>query len=174
MYISKFVHTLALLFAAASVDSFAPSSFGTKTASTAGKLFLVGTPPGGDDNNSRGGYSPDEEFNLEDKGGSVDWDAEWKKVMEEQGSGKTVERPGEGYYKSDAEIAAIRTANKATKQINKAAESMPSMPSMPSMNSLTSDPKFLIGILVVISVGLALISAPSNAPPASSDGSYYI
>lgn len=37
--------------------------------------------------------------------GSVDWDAEWKKVMKEKEQRK--ERPGTGYYKTEAEIAAI-------------------------------------------------------------------
>lgn len=37
--------------------------------------------------------------------GSVDWDAEWKKVVKEKT--KTKDRPGSRYYKTEAEIAAI-------------------------------------------------------------------
>jgi hypothetical protein len=39
--------------------------------------------------------------------GNVDWDAEWKKVVKEKTKITTKERPGSGYYKSEAEIAAI-------------------------------------------------------------------
>jgi hypothetical protein len=35
---------------------------------------------------------------------SVDWDAEWKKVVQKKGA---IPRPGKDFYKSDAEIAAI-------------------------------------------------------------------
>ena len=76
---------------------------------------------------------PEEEFNLEERGATVDWDAEWKKVVKDQQAGKSVERPGEGYYKSEAEIAAIRAANKATEQMGRAASQMPSMPSFDSL-----------------------------------------
>ena len=42
----------------------------------------------------------------------VTWigDAEWKKVVESKAK---KERPGKDFYKSDAEIAAIKAANKA-------------------------------------------------------------
>jgi hypothetical protein len=35
---------------------------------------------------------------------TVDWDAEWKKVVQKKGA---IPRPGKDFYKSDAEIAAI-------------------------------------------------------------------
>lgn len=35
---------------------------------------------------------------------SVDWDAEWKKVVQKKGA---IPRPGKDFYKSEAEIAAI-------------------------------------------------------------------
>ena len=57
---------------------------------------------------------------------SVDWDAEWKKVMQDQKLGKKIDRPGEGYYKSPAEIKAIQAANKATQQVTKVQASLPS------------------------------------------------
>ena len=80
-----------------------------------------------------GGYQPEEEFNLDEKGESVDWDAAWKKVVKEQQSQKKVDRPGEGYYKSEAEIAAIRAANTATEQMNRVANQIPSMPTWSSL-----------------------------------------
>ena len=36
---------------------------------------------------------------------SVDWDAEWKKVVQKKEN--KIERPGKDFYKSEAEIAAI-------------------------------------------------------------------
>ena len=57
---------------------------------------------------------------------SVDWDAEWKKVVDDQKQGKAVERPGTGYYKSEAEIKAIQTANKAAREAAKVQASLPS------------------------------------------------
>jgi hypothetical protein len=45
---------------------------------------------------------------------SIDWDAEWKKVK--RGEGQPVERPGRDFYKSEAEIAAIRSANRAAQE----------------------------------------------------------
>lgn len=50
-----------------------------------------------------------EDFPLDETdeySGSVDWDAEWKKVVEKGGVASS-DRPGKGYYKSEAEIAAI-------------------------------------------------------------------
>ena len=55
----------------------------------------------------------------------VDWDAEWKKVVRDQKAGKKVERPGEGYYKSEAEIKAIQAANKARLEAAKVTSSLP-------------------------------------------------
>ena len=84
----------------------------------------------------------DDDFPREEKEeytGDVDWDAEWKKVMEAERSGKkVVERPGKDFYKSDAEIAAIRAANKAKAEVQKISSNIPSAPSM-NMQSLTGD-----------------------------------
>ena len=63
--------------------------------------------------------------------GSVDWDAEWKKVVKNQG--QPTERPGKDFYKSEAEIAAIRAMNRAQEQAQKASSNMPSMPSWDSL-----------------------------------------
>lgn len=70
--------------------------------------------------------------------GSVDWDAEWKKVMEKEKRGEPIERPGKDFYKSDAELAAIRAANKAQQQVQKMSTKMPSVPNM-NVRSLSGD-----------------------------------
>ena len=123
-------------------------------------------PPSSDDD-----FPPEEQ--ISEYTGSVDWDAEWKRVVK---SGATAEkdRPGKGYYKSEAEIAAIRTANKATEQVNKVASSIPSVP---SWNQLKGDWRFWIGVLAVISVLTSLVAAagsPQPLPTNSSPDSFYI
>ncbi|KAL7566039.1 hypothetical protein ACA910_011053 [Epithemia clementina (nom. ined.)] len=143
------------------------------------RLFMVAPPPPPGDEDSKkqpkeglGGMQPEEEFNLEDRGASVDWDAEWRKVVQDQKAGKTRPRPGDKYYKSEAEIAAIRAANQATEKLNRAASQLPSMP---SWNSLKGDWKFWIGVLLVISFGSSLLTAQVPGPSGgSSGGSYYI
>jgi hypothetical protein len=52
------------------------------------------------------GNIPSEESSVEYTG-SVDWDAEWKKVMKNKDSISSMDRPGKDFYKSEAEIAAI-------------------------------------------------------------------
>ena len=56
----------------------------------------------------------------------VDWDAEWKKVMDDQRLCKKAERPGAGFYKTEAEIKAIQAANKAAQQARQVQASLPS------------------------------------------------
>jgi hypothetical protein len=51
------------------------------------------------------GFVPAEEQSV-DYTGSVDWDAEWKKVVKNQDR-IARDRPGKDFYKSEAEIAAI-------------------------------------------------------------------
>lgn len=59
-----------------------------------------------DDNirSSNSDFPPDED--TVEYTGSVDWDAEWKKVVK-NGGVASGERPGKEFYKSEAEIAAI-------------------------------------------------------------------
>ena len=91
--------------------------------------------------------------------GSVDWDAEWKKVVENRDQPE--KRPGE--YKSPAEIAAIKATNKVAKNVFDASQEMKSkMPEAPSMRSLQGDWRFWIGILVIVSFGLSILSATST------------
>ena len=83
-----------------------------------------------------GDFPPEEE--AEEYTGEVDWDAEWKKVVASDGklkSGK--DRPGKDFYKSEAEIAAIKAANRATEKALEAGSSIRN--SVPDMGSLTSD-----------------------------------
>lgn len=83
----------------------------------------------------------DDDFPRNDKDeytGDVDWDAEWKKVVESEKTSTTSTRPGKDFYKSEAEIAAIRAANKAKVEVVKMSDKLPSPPSM-NMQSLTGD-----------------------------------
>jgi len=90
--------------------------------------------------------------------GSVDWDAEWKKVVNEQD--QPSQRPGK--YKSEAEIAVIKATNKVAKNVYDASrEAKKNIPSAPSIRSLQGDWKFWIGILLVVSFGLSILSATS-------------
>jgi len=144
--------------------AFAPASRG---AAPTARLFMgtASTPPPGDD--------LPEETGAEYTG-SVDWDAEWKKVVQSGGTTRTENRPGKDYYKSEAEIAAIRAANAATEKVNKVASSIPATP---SWNELKGDWRFWIGVLALLSVGTSLLAAagsPQPLPVNGSPDSYYI
>jgi hypothetical protein len=106
--------------------------------------------------------------------GSVDWDAEWKKVVANEGKIKGgVERPGKDFYKSEAEIAAIKAANSATEKIVDVTASVSN--ALPDIRSLSGDWKFWIAILALVSVGLSVLTAPGNVVPTGLQGdSYYI
>lgn len=83
-----------------------------------------------------GDFPPEEE--AEEYTGEVDWDAEWKKVVASDGKLKSgQDRPGKDFYKSEAEIAAIKAANRATEKALEAGSSIRN--SVPDMGSLTSD-----------------------------------
>lgn len=120
------------------------------------------------ENPNKGGDIPSEEEVVgEQYEGSVDWDAEWKKVVENQDQPAT--RPGN--YKSQAEIAVTQATNKVAKNVYDASREMKeSIPKAPSIRSLQGDWRFWIGILVVVSFGLSILSATS-APP---NESFYI
>merc|ERR1712087_116963 len=97
--------------------------------------------------------------------GNVDWDAEWKKVVSDQGKQK--KRP-DPKYKSEAEIAVIKAVNKVAK---KTVDASNQVPNIRIEGSLTSDWRFWIGILVFLSVATSLLTAP---PPINVQDSYYI
>lgn len=106
------------------------------------------------------GDSPSEEEMIgETFESSVDWDAEWKKVVKNQD--QPAERPGN--YKSPAEIAAIKATNKVAKNVFDASQEMKSkMPDAPNMMALQGDWRFWIGILLIVSFGLSILSATST------------
>jgi hypothetical protein len=116
------------------VLQFGLSGGGSRASS---KLFLAKI-----EGSYRGDFPPEEE--SEEFTGSVDWDAEWKKVVATDGklpSGG--ERPpGRNFCKSEAEIVTIKVApkNKASdeKVVDLSVISV-SNDAMPGMRSLASD-----------------------------------
>ena len=106
----------------------------------------------------------DEDFPLEETGdeykGDVDWDAEWKKVVQKEKSGQNLERPGKDFYKSEAEITAIRAANKAQTEVRKISDKMPSAPSM-DMGSLTGDWKVRLTAACSLEILSDSVSCPN-------------
>ena len=107
----------------------------------------------------KGDTPSEEEIIGETYESSVDWDAEWKKVVENKD--QPDERPGN--YKSQAEISAIKATNKVAKNVFDASQEMKSkMPAAPNMTSLQGDWRFWIGILVIVSFGLSILSATST------------
>jgi len=82
-------------------------------------------------NNNYSGDFPAEEETSDET--TVDWDAEWKKVVANKD--RPIERPGKDYYKTEAELAAIRAANEASKRAQKMTENLPQMPSWLSLQS---------------------------------------
>jgi hypothetical protein len=95
--------------------------FGMKSSSN---LFLV--KPSDD--------FPEEE--SEEYTGSVDWDAEWKKEVS-RGERPGRERPGQDFYKSEAEVAAIKATNKAAMKGRELTSSVKN--SIPDIRSLSGD-----------------------------------
>lgn len=123
------------------------------------------------ENPNKGSDTPrEDEIIGEQYKGSVDWDSEWKKVVEDRD--QPPERPGK--YKSQAEIAAIKATNKVAKNVYDASrEAKKNLPSAPNINirSLQGDWRFWIGILLVVSFGLSILSATASAP---ANESFYI
>jgi hypothetical protein len=117
-----------------------------------------------------GDFPPEEDDEFKS---SIDWDSEWKKVVANEGKLDGGEaRPGQEFYKSEAEIAAIKATNKAAMKAQEVTSSVTD--NIPQMSSFTGDWKFWIGILALVSVGLSLLSAPQNVPTGLSGDSYYI
>jgi hypothetical protein len=158
---------LTLLAVAVSVSSFSPiakSVVGRGIASKQSRLFDVNTENKGDSHPEENEYT-----------GSVDWDAEWKKVVESERKTPAGDRPGKDYYKSESEIAAIKVANKATEQATGVATQIAN--SIPDFKTLSGDWRFWIAILAIVSVGFSLLSAPQGMAPSNlvqNGDSYYI
>jgi hypothetical protein len=102
----------------------------------------------------------------DDYKGTIDWDAEWKKVVENKSQPK--QRPGQGYYKSEAEIAVTKVVNKASQ---KAVDASKNFPRIRLNGDLSRDWRVWIGILVIISVLTSVLTAP---PQVDMQSSYYI
>ena len=133
-------------------------------------VFSQGRTPALFVTNEDDDFPPDESTEYS---GSVDWDAEWKKVVEKDGQLESgAERPGKDFYKSEAEIAAIKAANTATQTVSESANTVAN--SLPDMGSMSGDWRFWIGIIALISVGLSLLSAPPDITSGLSDDSFYV
>jgi hypothetical protein len=106
----------------------------------------------------------DDEFNIgETYDGDVDWDAEWSKVVKNQD--QPTERPGKDFYKNDVEKAIGKTAKAAQEQISKIPKVKVEMPAVSKPNmpaSLSGDAKLWLAIIVIISVGSAVIGASGS------------
>lgn len=100
--------------------------------------------------------------------GDIDWDAEWKKVVAQKG--QKIDRPGKDFYKNDAQKAAAKATRVASEQIQKIRVVQPDI----NMRMLAGDTKFWIAILAIISIGLALITAPDTSSYSSTNESFYI
>lgn len=129
-------------------------------------LQAVVEPPNEGDNNDFPPLDDNVSYNSD-----IDWDGEWKKVVANQKLDSS-SRPGKDFYKSDAEIAAIRAANQATESVARAAAQVP------TWKAVQGDWKFWIGILALLSVGTSLLSAGTmsagDTATLSSPDSYYI
>jgi len=124
--------------------------------------------------NEEGDFPPEEDGSFDS---SIDWDSEWKKVVQSEGKlGAGENRPGQDFYKSEAEIAAIKATNKAAAKASEVTSSVADK--LPQLNSFTGDWKFWIAILAIVSVGLSVLSAPPQVNilpgPDGTGGGYYI
>ena len=148
---------LTFLAVAVSVSAFSPIARSVATrgiASEQSRLFEVNAE-------NKGDFPPEEDEDEE----SVDWDAAWKKVAKSEGKTGAAERPGKDFYKSDAEIAAIKAANKATEQATGVVSSIAD--SFSGIRSLSGDWRFWIATLAIVSVGVSLLSTPWESGPSN-------
>ena len=97
----------------------------------------------------------------------VDWDSEWKKVVQNKNQPPT--RPGSNYYKNDVQ----RAIGKGTRQVQESVVKnvLPTIQKSRnqfSFSSLKNDAKFWFAILAAISIGSAVLSAANFSTPPSS------
>jgi hypothetical protein len=92
---------------------------------------------------------------------NIDWDAEWKKVVESSKSSSVSNadlppRPAKGYYKSDAEVWFTKTVNRSARSVET------QISKLPQMNTATiwKDGRVWILILAIVSVLIAVGTAP--------------
>eukprot|EP00816_Leptocylindrus_hargravesii_P007247 CAMPEP_0196801446 /NCGR_PEP_ID=MMETSP1362-20130617/1205_1 /TAXON_ID=163516 /ORGANISM="Leptocylindrus danicus, Strain CCMP1856" /LENGTH=141 /DNA_ID=CAMNT_0042172417 /DNA_START=182 /DNA_END=607 /DNA_ORIENTATION=+ len=126
--------------------------------------------PESSSNNNKAGSDAD---NI-DFESSVDWDAEWSKVV--RGDQDSVKRPS-GRAKSDVEIAALRAKKTAAEQVLKVKGEARNLKNQvqrqANWRSLQGDWKFWVGVLAIISVATSLLSA-SGQSYSNNDPSFYI
>ncbi len=111
----------------------------THAAQRSYRSKLYEKPPTGDDFDSvPGGDSNSSE---------IDWDAEWKKVVEDKKKGTDISRPGQEFYKNDVQRAAAKASRQASEQISKVKIVKPDI----NMRMLQGDAKVSeFGIVIVI------------------------
>lgn len=153
---------LAAALVLASVTAFVPSQFPSSKRN--GMLVVLNEKISDDSTSDFPLGSGSDEYK-----GDIDWDSEWKKVVRNQN--QPVERPGKDFYKTQAEITAIKAANKAQESIGNVAEKI--VPSNLSWSTLKGDWKFWIAVLVIISIGSSLLTSSSMSGSYNSDP-YYI
>jgi len=164
----------ALVSSAIFAEAFHPqrqaSALITRSTTSPPPSLVAGQAKGGDSDD----FIPGDDVEYK---GETDWDAEWKKVVEQQkeSGSEGSDRPGKDFYKSDAERAAVKSVNTVVERVNKAADSMPRVQA-PNMRSLQGDWKFWIGILAIISIGSSLLAASGQDASqfANDPSSYYI
>jgi len=153
--------TLLLLFViAALISSFQPSSFITTKRCTFTRTTL----------NAEEGPIEFSDFPDADKpdkdSADIDWDSEWKKVVD----GQVTPKPTSGIYKSDVELAAIKAKKSAELKINDVQYNAAKAIGGINIRSLQGDWRFWIGLLAVLSIGTSILSAGQTAP----NDSFYI
>jgi len=91
---------------------------------------------------------------FEVKESTIDWDSEWKQVLENQGSSVTRD-PGRAAW-TDADRAKHKVTI-AAMDAKIAAKKATNSLSLPSVDSLTGDWRFWLGIIALLSFGSAFI-----------------
>ena len=135
---STYILTVSLVILFASLnDAFQPNSICSKKLATHSSSIrnfatILNAKVGGDEEDS---FPSGDSYK-----GSVDWDAEWAKVVKEKGP--DIERPGKDYYKNDAQRAALKAQKVTGEQIKKVKIVKPDV----DFKSLSADPKFWIAI----------------------------
>lgn len=149
--------------------SFGPLSKMSSRSSTILCMSSFVDPPSPEDPESSSNDADDIEFES-----SVDWDAEWSKVV--RGDQDSVKRPS-GRAKTDVEIVALRAKKTAADQVLKVKGEARNLKNQvkrqANWRSLQGDWKFWVGVLAIVSVATSLISA-SGQTISNNDPSFYI
>lgn len=131
----------------------------------------LSSPP--DDESSSSSSSSDFIPSGDSYTGDIDWDGEWKKVVEQRGQ-KQIKAKRPGQYKSEVEIAATKVTRAAQDQVLKTVKVIKQQsPSYGMDMDWKKDPKVWIGILALISVALAVWTAPSQGGGGGAGGYEY-